>query len=355
MIGLYRFDGAIMRAAACAALLSAGFGGFPGRAAAGDIDLTYIPVDLRPGLESVTTVGALRYRGGLEVSSSDRRFGGFSGLAVDAAGRGLVAVSDKGYWLTARLRHDRAGNLAGIEGGRMARLRDRAGRRLKGKRSSDAEALARVGGQIAVAFERNSRVAFYPAGVGRGRKWGSRAATSENDAPGALLDDGWLPSNQGIEALTVLADGRLLALVEGPNDAFASWPSWILDGAGQAKNKGTGARWRRLNYARTGLFRPTGAATLPGGDVLVLERRFSLLGGVASRFVRLAKKSVVPGATLVGRELAVLRAPLIVENFEGVDVRRGAKGETLVYIISDDNYNIVQRTLLLMFELTGSS
>jgi hypothetical protein len=32
-------------------------------------------------------------------------------------------------------------------------------------------------------------------------------------------------------------------------------------------------------------------------------------------------------------------------------VRRGPKGETLLYMISDNNFSPLQRTLLLMFEL----
>jgi hypothetical protein len=37
---------------------------------------------------------------------------------------------------------------------------------------------------------------------------------------------------------------------------------------------------------------------------------------------------------------------------EGVSARRGPNGETLVYVVSDDNFNApLQRTLLMMFEL----
>jgi hypothetical protein len=36
---------------------------------------------------------------------------------------------------------------------------------------------------------------------------------------------------------------------------------------------------------------------------------------------------------------------------EGLAVRRGPRGETLLYVISDDNYWRLQRTLLLMFEV----
>jgi len=40
-----------------------------------------------------------------------------------------------------------------------------------------------------------------------------------------------------------------------------------------------------------------------------------------------------------------------IDNMEGIAVRRGTNGETLLYMISDDNFSARQRTLLLMFEL----
>jgi hypothetical protein len=44
-----------------------------------------------------------------------------------------------------------------------------------------------------------------------------------------------------------------------------------------------------------------------------------------------------------------------IDNMEGLAVRRGPKGETLLYILSDDNYSPLQRTLLLMFEVKNGS
>ena len=41
-----------------------------------------------------------------------------------------------------------------------------------------------------------------------------------------------------------------------------------------------------------------------------------------------------------------------IDNMEGVALRREKDGKTLLYMISDDNYNLVlQRTVLLMFEV----
>ena len=39
------------------------------------------------------------------------------------------------------------------------------------------------------------------------------------------------------------------------------------------------------------------------------------------------------------------------DNFEGLAVARDADGGTLVYILSDDNFHFLQRTLLLLFRL----
>ncbi len=103
-----------------------------------------------------------------------------------------------------------------------------------------------------------------------------------------------------------------------------------------------------MTYATSVGFKPTGATTLPGGDVLVLERRFPPIG---ARIRRLAKETIVPGAMLEGEVIARLEGSLTVDNMEGIDARRGPGGETLVYILSDDNDNPLQRTYLLMFEL----
>ncbi|HKZ97087.1 MAG TPA: hypothetical protein VJ045_08915, partial [Hyphomicrobiaceae bacterium] len=43
-----------------------------------------------------------------------------------------------------------------------------------------------------------------------------------------------------------------------------------------------------------------------------------------------------------------------IDNMEGLAVRQGAGGETLITMISDDNFNkVLQRTVLLEFALSG--
>ena len=301
--------------------------------AAEPLALAARPVPLHAGDPERTRVGALLYRGGLELTSSDGRFGGLSGLLVSEDGGRMTAVTDQGHWVTARLLYDAAGRLNGVAEAEIGELHGPGGAHLHGKSDRDSESLTRLpGGAIVTAFERNHRLWRYPAGA--------RPLTGQPlplPAPAALKA---LRSNSGIEALATLSDGALFALAEGRREAAES-PAYLRrDGA-----------WTELSYRRHGGFRPTGATRLPGGDLLVIERSFNIIDGVAARLRRIAARTIVPGARLDGTAIAVLRPPLTVDNLEGVATRRTAAGETLIYLVSDDNFNLLQRTLLLLFAL----
>ena len=283
-------------------------------------------------------VGALRYRGGIELTSPDARFGGLSGLLVSEDSGRMTAVTDRGHWVTARLLYDAAGRLTGVAEAEIGELRGPGAAHLRGKRDRDSESLTRLpDGALVAAFERNHRLwrylGRYPAGTTP--LAGQPVPLS---APSALEA---LRSNSGIEALATLSDGALFALAEGRREETES-PAYLRrDGA-----------WAELNYRRRGGFRPSGATRLPDGDLLVIERSFNIIDGVAVRLRRIAARTIVPGARLDGAAITVLRPPLTVDNLEGVAARRGAAGETLIYLVSDDNFNPFQRTLLLLFALT---
>ncbi len=290
-----------------------------------------VPLDtMDPARERV---GKLVWRGGIEITSPHKRFGGLSGLLVSADGARLTAVSDEGRWVTARIGYDEHGHLAGLSQGAIGRLHGPGGSHPSGKRDRDSEALARLpGGGILVAFERHHRLWRYPPG---GNPLAGHA--EPRPTPPGLSE---LRSNSGIEALATLADGALFALAEGRKEEAES-PAFLL----------RGGAWSGLRYPRRGGFRPTGAATLPGGDLLVIERRFNILDGIAVRLRRIPAAAIRPGALLEGEVLATLTPPLSLDNLEGVAVRRTEAGETLVYLVSDDNFKPIQRTLLLMFAL----
>lgn len=284
------------------------------------------PVPLDPLDPSLARVGRLEYRGGLQLSSSDKRFGGLSGLLVSADGRRLTAVSDRGYWIEAVLRYDENGALAGIDEATITELRDAGGGSLARSPDGDAEGLAHgEGGSDVVSFEMRPKLLVYPRKGGRPVRL---------EAPPGLKD---AAENQGIEALTRLADGRLLALTEGL-ETEGGVVGWI---GGNRKS------WSRLTWLTSGGFQPTGAATLPSGDLLVLERRIVPPG---ARVRRLPASRVTADAVLDGEEIARFEGTLTFDNMEGIDARDDA-GESLVYLVSDDNYSFLQRTLLLMFRI----
>jgi len=82
--------------------------------------------------------------------------------------------------------------------------------------------------------------------------------------------------------------------------------------------------------------------------MLLVERRFTWAGGFAARLATLPAPAI---AVLEAKRLAEFDASPLAENFEGVAARRDVAGRTLIYMVSDDNFNFLQRTLLVMFEL----
>jgi hypothetical protein len=319
-------------AAVAAALLAAAAGAEPIELRASSVAFSEQEIEGKPN------VGKLAFRGALHLTSPDARFGGLSGLIATPRGETLIAVSDKGHWLTMQPRYGVGGMLVGIgAAGEIGALIDPRGNPAR-RGLVDAEEIALTPDGIAVAFEGAHRIWRYP--------W-PRGAAPFALPPVPLGQPQGLeraPGNEGIEAMASLADGRLFVLAEGLRLSDGEFAGWVSAGAPHSA-------WHPVGWRPHGRFVPTGAAVLPSGDVLVLERRFSWLGGFASRLARVTPAAIVPGARLLGEEIAVLQTPLVHENFEAV-AAAARDGETLIYLLSDDNYTpLLQRTLLAMFAL----
>ncbi len=84
---------------------------------------------------------------------------------------------------------------------------------------------------------------------------------------------------------------------------------------------------------------------------MMLDRAYDVARGVRIRVLRFEAAELRPGNTIHPRELARLVSPVAVDNLEGVAASKGSRGETLLWLISDDNFNAIQRNLLLLFEL----
>lgn len=265
------------------------------------------------------------------LRSTDRSFGGLSGLWIADDGARMIAVSDIGQRWQASLSHNADGRLTDLDGWTAADLplhpedRDR-------KPWHDSEALARdAAGGLIVAYESEHRL----------RRWreGDLDAVPERLVLPQGLGD---RSNSGIEALSTLEDGRLFALAERVGaPGGGGLMGWVIDGQ----------RADDLVYVPGDGFSPTGAARLEN-TVYVVERKFSMLGGFRTRIVTVATDAIRPGARVQGTELAAFRIGDFGENFEGISVRRGPDGRIFLYLLADDNFAFFQETLLIQLSLS---
>jgi hypothetical protein len=305
----------------------------------GVIPVDCIPVPLDPTRPSRDRLGPLLYRGGLWLRARDRerRFGGLSDLRVTADGSRAFIVSDCGEGVTMTLSYDPEGRLARAGDVEVIPLD------LGPLGGTDSESLVMGEDTLEIGFEGRPKILAYrkdPPFAGPPR--------ALPVPPGVARCE----INGGLETMADVGEGRRMLVCEQRRFPSSAVPAWI----------GSGGSWTEREYPLVfeggwggEPFRPTAAALLPDGDVLVLERRFPPLG---ARIVRLEGDTLSGVGPLQPREIGRLEAPLTLDNFEGIDVRRDASGRTLVYVISDDNncfkngYDPVpQRTLLLMFAL----
>ena len=301
------------------------------KTADGAINIYTKPVPLNLYDVKLKTVGKLRYRGGIHLYSDNKRFGGLSSLSVSVDRQRLISFSDDGMAFYARLIYDRSGNLVGVKDTYFKPLIGLEGQSLTSKFESDAESMA-VGmdGEMIVSFERFHRFWRYRPGS---------FLPERMPGPEAMLR---LPYNKGIEALTYFSKGRLIALSESE---FSSNSNSVLGWVGHSKG------WIELTYLIGGGYRVTGAATLPNGNIMVLERLFSRGGKNAIRLKSIEAGSIIGGTVLEGKLIAELSSPITIDNFEGIAIREEFKGKAIIYLISDDNFNPEQRTLLMIFEM----
>ncbi len=266
-------------------------------------------------------------------------------MAVSADGGEILSISDEAHWLRVHLTYDANGDLSGVSDGQIAPMLNMQGRPMQGK-EGDAEGMTLerphdVRGPVAVSFERDVRVWRSDLSHGLGCQASTNVPIGEWVKP--------LHDNQQLEAITLIKPDTLLAFAEtkvNPGDD-------LLAAMEVLPPTSTGApATRMLAVVPHDPFAITSAANAPDGGIYLLERRFSFLGGVGMELRHIGPDEIHEGARMNGEVLANLSfQDANIDNMEGVAVRRGPKGETLLYIISDDNYSPLQRTLLLMFEV----
>ena len=189
-----------------------------------------------------------------------------------------------------------------------------------------------------VGIERVNRILQYDFG-----KQGFVARPREFAVPRGIRN---LPHNKGIEGLVFVPHNRplggsLIAFSERGLDRAGNLRAFILGG----KTPG------EFTVRRSDNFDITDAALIPGGDILILERYFSWIRGVGMRIRLLRLADIAPGKLIDGEILIEGRNAHQIDNMEALAVHKNADGETILTIASDDNFNWLQRTLLLRFAL----
>jgi hypothetical protein len=271
------------------------------------------------------------------LTSPFRRFGGLSSIRVEPDGQRFLAVTDKGHWLRGRITYD-GDAPSGIAEAEMAPILGADGRPLAARGWYDTEALAQDGGTVYVGIERVHQIVRFDYG-----KHGLAARGRPIVVPPEMKT---LPANKGIEALVWVPKGlplggTLLAISENGLDEAGNILAFLIGGP----------RPGLFTVRRSDDFDITDAAMTPGGDLLILERRFSLLRGPGMRIRRLPLSAVTPGALIDGPILIDADAGYQIDNMEGLSVHRAPSGELVLTLVSDDNFSSLQRTLLLQFTL----
>lgn len=281
--------------------------------------------------------GSLEYRSGLVLTSSFPGFGGLSGLRLDPEGERFIALSDQGSWFTGRIMYS-GRDMAGLADVEAAPLLGPDGRPILDRGWYDSESIAMDGDQVYVGLERVNQVLRYDFSNGFTHARGEIVPLP----PAARR----LPNNKGLEALVFVPKGQplagtLIAISERGLDANGNLTSFLIGGPSPGQ----------FSVRRTEDFDVSDAVLLPSGDLLVLERKFSLVSGVGIRIRRLRLADIAPGALMDGPTIFAADLGQEIDNMEGIDAHVTPEGATVLTLISDDNFSMIQRTLLLQFTL----
>jgi len=281
--------------------------------------------------------GALQYRSGLVLTSGFRGFGGLSGIRLDNKGERFISFSDKGSWFTGRIVYQGSA-MTGLADVEAAPMLGSDGKPITAHGWFDSESIALDGSFVYIGLERVNQVLRFDFSKGF-----TRARGEVVPMPPAVKK---LPFNKGLEALVFVPKGRplagtLIALSERGLDADGNLIAFLVGGPSPGQ----------FSVRRTDKFDISDATLLASGELLVLERKFSLLDGVGIRIRSIPLTSLAPGAVVDGPTIFEADLGDEIDNMEGIDAHVTPEGDTVLTLISDDNFSMIERTLLLQFTL----
>jgi hypothetical protein len=274
-------------------------------------------------------IGALEPVGAVTLAANQPGFGGFSALALHR-GRAIL-LTDGGMVVRLRIANGLVRTLS------TATLDDGPGTGWN-KESRDTESMTidPATGRTWIGYERVNAIWRYAPGLDHGEAW---------VAPAAMRHWG---VNSGAESLVRLRDGRFLALREGGLRQVGARPAVLFDGDPTA----AATIAHRLRYLPPPGYAPSDAAVLPGGDVLVLNRRWRPPLHFDALLVRIAAARIRAGALLQGQLVARFGRTLGGENPEGLAIAR-EHGATAVWLVTDNDGVAWRPTVLAKYRWRG--
>lgn len=287
-------------------------------AAGARITVAATPVPLNAQDPAQNQIGDFRFVGGLVLTSPDTaRLHGLSDMEISADGK-LIAISDEGDLLSARLISDSKGRPTGLTGATLTVLNGPDGKPLQGKLEADAEGMALLpSGDLLVSFERNNRILLYPAKGGPPRIAPSPAAS--------------FPANGGMEALAAIPSAGPGVYVTAGEDSGETWTCKLSGDCVQGQT-----------IAKPSEFGVVAVRPLPAGRMAWLLRAWDPLRGSRNTLV-------IHDANGEIARMEMAR-PLSVDNYEALAAVPAKDGSVRFYLLSDDNFQSSQRTLLLAFD-----
>lgn len=308
------------------------------------IELSARSVPFRRGNEQQKIFGEMIFRNGYSVSSASPYWGGLSGIVISQDGQQAALVSDAGFWARLTLSYEN-NRLEKPSRAVVGPLLSRSGHPLKRRWDRDAEAITllkneKFFGEALVSFEGNHR-------VGKFRLDKKKGLTGPSDYLKLREVTSLMRNNAGLEALAVLQGGRLkgslVVIAQSKLDRAGNFLGWL--------QRGKKLSLLRFTPPPRDHFRITDAASLPNGDLLLLERRYKFLS-LTIRLRYVPQAALLSGKPIEGRVVMTANnIDHLVDNMEGLAVHMNKHGETIVTLLSDDNFNGFQQTLLMQFAL----
>lgn len=269
----------------------------------------------------------LRFLQSLDWSEDNAEFGGFSGLVVTDMGKAFWAASDRGTLWRAEVTRGADGRIEAIGARWQDRFLDNGGKGVSGF-TADAEALAPApDGGLYVGYESYTRVTgLNPPDM--------------RSIPLHRFDrfkGRW--NNNSFEGLARLSDGTLMAVVEASDGAVGGYRTFI----------GRKGGWQAGPVLRTSPDFGASDATLDDeGRLWLLERRLTWFGQFE---VRISTCPAVAQRGAVDCTPVMTAPPGQLGNMEGMSVWRDAAGRQIMTLISDDNFSILDSTVVAEYEI----